>query len=61
MQARVATRERGLFAERYIGRVAVLERLLDEAALEDFTIDTTAAPITPLAIDMLQRARWIAD
>ena len=59
MQARVANRERGLFAERYINRVAVLEHLLDEAALEDFTIDTTQPSITSLAIEMLRRAGWI--
>jgi hypothetical protein len=59
MQARVATRERGMFAPRYIDRVAGLERLLDEAALEDFTVDTTAASLTSLAIEMLERAGWI--
>ncbi len=61
MQARVATRERGMLAQRYIDRVAVLERLLDEAALEDFTLDTTSASITSLAIEMLQRAGWIEE
>jgi hypothetical protein len=60
MEERVRARERGIFAERYIGRVQVLEKLLDRAALEDFTIETTDVTVTDVARELLQRAGWTA-
>ena len=61
MEARVTARERGLFAKKYIGRVPVLEKLIDRAALEDFTITTTEPPVTEVAREMLVRAGWIGE
>ena len=61
MEARVRARERGLFAKQYIGRVPVLEKLIDAAALEDFTITTTEAPVTEVAREMLVRAGWTRE
>ena len=60
MEARVSARERGTHAQRYIDRVRVLEKLLDDAALEDFEVDTGRSSITCAATEMLQRAGWIS-
>ena len=60
MEARLSARERGIHAQRYIDRVRVLEKLLDDAALEDFEVDTGGSSITCAATEMLQRAGWIA-
>jgi len=46
MEARVAAREQGVLADRYGARVRVLERLLDEAAVEEFTLRTDDASVT---------------
>jgi adenylylsulfate kinase len=59
MEARVSARERGIFATRYIDRVRVLEKLLDDAGLEDFEIATGSRSITRAATEMLQHAGWI--
>ncbi len=59
MEERVSARERGIFARRYIERVRVLETLLDDAALEDFEVDTGGQSITCAATEMLQRGGWI--
>jgi len=61
MEARVTARERGLFAKQYIGRVPVLEKLIDTAAVEDFTITTTEAPVTEVAREMLVRSGWTRE
>jgi hypothetical protein len=36
----------------------VLDEILDAAALEDFSIDTTDAPITRVAEELLKQAAW---
>jgi hypothetical protein len=59
MEARVSARERGIHAQRYIDRVQILEKLLDEAGLEDFEVDTSRSSITAAATEMLERAGWI--
>jgi thymidylate kinase len=61
MEQRVAARERGIYADRYVARARVLDRLLDQAALEDFSIDTTDSPITAVATEILGRAGWLVD
>jgi adenylylsulfate kinase len=59
MEARVSARERGIHAQRYIHRVRVLEKLLDDEALEDFEVDTGRGSINRAATEMLQRAGWL--
>ena len=59
MEARVAARERGVFSSRYIRRVRELERILDAAALESFTVETTERSVTDVAHELLRRAGWI--
>ena len=58
MEDRVAARERGIFATRYIERVRVLEAILDAAGVEDFSV-MTDVPVTLVATDVLRRSRWI--
>ncbi|HVH58351.1 MAG TPA: hypothetical protein VM791_18940 [Vicinamibacterales bacterium] len=58
MEKRIASREDGIFADRYIARVRVLDEILAAAALEDFSIDTTDAPITRVAEELLNQAAW---
>ena len=59
MQKRVAVREPGMFRDRFVARVTELERLLDAAALEDFTVLNEARSATETAREILQRAGWI--
>jgi adenylylsulfate kinase len=61
MERRVAGREKGIFAQRYVARVRVLDAQLDKAALEQLEIDTTDATVTDVARQMLAAAGWIAD
>jgi hypothetical protein len=39
----------------------VLEQLLDEAALEDFSITATTASVTEVASELLRAAGWTSD
>ena len=60
MQRRVAHREPGLLREKYIARVAVLEELIDAAAVEDFCLITDGErTVTEVALEMLSRAQWL--
>ena len=59
MQQRVAVREPGMFRDRFVARVEELERLLDTAALEDFTMMNEARSVTETARAILRRAGWI--
>ena len=43
-----------------VDRVAALERILDAAALEDFSIVNDGVPVTVVAREMLVRAGWLA-
>ncbi len=61
MQKRVRERERGIFQQRYVDRVATLESRLDEARVEDYAVDTEGRTVTDAAREMLQRAGWLAD
>lgn len=59
MENRVRVREPGMWREKYVGRVALLEETLDEASLEDFTVANDGSrPITEVAREILQRAGW---
>ena len=59
MERRVATRERGIAAHRYVARVAELERLLDRAHLEDVSLANDGASVTDVARQLLSAAGWV--
>lgn len=60
MQERVRLREPGERQGFYVARVAELERLLDRAAVEDFSIRNQGRSVTEVARDLLVRAGWLA-
>jgi hypothetical protein len=52
-------REPGLWQQKYVDRVAVLEDALDKAALEHFSLANDGIQrVTDVAGEMLQRAGW---
>ena len=59
MQARVRVREPGMLQAQLVDRVAMLEQVLDAAALEDFSIENDGVSVTAVARDMLVRAGWL--
>jgi nucleoside-triphosphatase THEP1 len=59
MQRRVRERERGIFQQRYVDRVATLESRLDEARVEDYSVETEDRTVTDVAREMLERAGWL--
>lgn len=59
MTRRVRQRERGLFRQRYVDRVAMLESRLDEARVEDYSVETEGRTVTDVAREMLERAGWL--
>ena len=61
MRERVRSREIGLFQQRFVERVAVLDEPLDQAQLEDFSLTNENCSITGVAREMLQRAGWISS
>jgi hypothetical protein len=61
MRKRVAERERGLLRQELIRRVTVLTEILDNAAVEDFSVSTENRTVTEAAREMLIRAGWILE
>lgn len=61
MEARLALRERGIYAARYRDRVGELERILDAAAIEDFSVETDGVSVTEVAREVLRRADWVSE
>jgi hypothetical protein len=60
MQQRVRGREPGIWQQKYVDRVAMLEATLDRAGLEDFAVANDGSrPITSVAEEILQRAGWL--
>jgi hypothetical protein len=59
MEARVRGREAGIEQAKYVRRVAELEKLLDVAGLEDFSVRNDNRSVTDVAREVLQRADWI--
>jgi adenylylsulfate kinase len=59
MQQRVRTREPGALQEAFVARVTELEALLDEAKVEDFSLDNSDRAVTDVAREMLVRAGWL--
>jgi adenylylsulfate kinase len=58
-QARVRNREPGMFQDKFVARAVELEKILDKAKLEDFSIQNDGGSITDLAREMLTRAGWM--
>jgi cytidylate kinase len=58
-EERVSNREPGMFQAKFVARVAELEKLLDDANLEDFSIHNDNASVTKVAREMLTRAGWL--
>jgi hypothetical protein len=60
MQERVRVREPGIWQQKYVDRVAVLDARLDAAAVEHFSLmnDGTRS-ITELGEEMLKRTGWL--
>jgi len=56
---RVRTREPGMLQENFVRRVADLDRILDVAGLENFSIQNDDASITDVARELLMRAGWL--
>jgi len=61
MEQRVKERESGVFQRRYVARVAKLNHILNQAHLEDFTINNENRPLTEVAQEMLVQAGWIPE
>jgi hypothetical protein len=61
MEHRVKQRELGVSHREYVARVAELDRILDRAQLEAFTITNENRPLTDVAHELLVKAGWIDD
>jgi hypothetical protein len=48
-----------MLREQFIARVGELERVLDTAALEDFSVPNESGCVTETAREILQRAAWL--
>lgn len=59
MEGRVKMRESGILQQEYVGRVAELNAILDQAQLEDFCVTTESRSVTDVALEMLTRSGWI--
>ena len=59
MQDRLRIREPGMLQEQFLARARELERVLDVAGVEDFTIVNDQRSVTDVARELLQRSGWI--
>jgi adenylylsulfate kinase len=59
MKQRVGLREPGMWQQKFVGRVAELNALLDRALLEDFCVTNEDRPVTDVAQEVLSRAGWL--
>ncbi len=59
MQQRVGSRELGIGRAKYVGRVMTLNDVLDRARVEEFAVANEGRPLTEVANDLLERARWL--
>ena len=60
MEQRLRVREPGIQQERFVARAGELERLLEAAAVEAFTVNNDDRSVTDVARDVLSRAGWPA-
>ena len=56
MEQRVRGREPGMLQQKLVERVRVLDKILDEAALEDFSISSDGRSVTDIARELLRTA-----
>ena len=61
MKRRVQMRDLGISQREYVARVAKLNVILDQARLEDLVVTNENRSLTDVALEMLVKARWIAD
>lgn len=61
MQRRVELREPGISGGAYVARVAILNSRLDRAHLENFTVGNEDRPLTKVALEVLEKARWLSE
>ncbi len=60
MQQRVKIRETGTLQQQYVDRVAILDAILNRAALEDFVVVNENRSLNEVAQEMLIKAGWIS-
>lgn len=60
MERRLRLREPGMHQDRFVTRLRMLQKTLEAAKLEDFTVVNDERSITDVAREVLQRAGWIA-
>lgn len=59
MRRRVRMREPGPNQDQFVDHVTVLERYLDAAEVEDFSVDNNDRPVAEVAREVLVRAGWL--
>jgi predicted kinase len=57
---RLRVREPGMLQNQFLARAVELERALEKADVEDFTIVNDQRPITDVALEVLRRTGWIS-
>ncbi len=58
-QARVRDRDPGMFQDKFVAWAADLDKILDKANLEDYSITNEGVSVTEVATEMLRKAKWI--
>ena len=61
MQQRITMREPGVMQGQFVARVAELNRALDRARLEDFTVDNENRSLSEVALEVLVKAGWFSE
>jgi predicted kinase len=59
LQQRLRTREPGMLQDSFVARAADLDRVLERAGVEDFTVVNDARSVTDVARELLQHAGWL--
>lgn len=59
MRQRIAGRELGVCRDKYLERVTRLNEALDRVSLETFAVNNEDRPLTEVATEVLERARWL--
>jgi hypothetical protein len=58
-QRRVRTREPGILQDQFVARARHLDEILDEAKLENFSIENPDGSLTDVARQIINSAKWI--
>jgi hypothetical protein len=61
MQQRIRMRESGMLQREFVARITELNRILDRARLEDFTVANENRSLTEVALEVLVKAGWISN